>query len=77
MTSQVEFSSRAALCRRLAEREPANGVLWMAEAANWSRLSKERFRGEPRTLISSDPLWSGRARSLERLVNSCVSKSSR
>ena len=77
MTSQVEFSSRAALCRQLARREPANGVLWMAEAANWSRLSKERFRREPRTLISSDLLWSWRARSLECLVKSCVSKSSR
>jgi hypothetical protein len=77
MTSQVEFSSRAALCRQLATREPANGVLWMAEAANWSRLSKEKLRGDAITQISSGALASWRVRSLERLVNSCVSKSSR
>jgi hypothetical protein len=42
MASQLELISRAALCRRLAKREPANQALWMAEAENWSRLSKER-----------------------------------
>jgi len=47
MISQAEFSSRAALCRQLAKREPANGVFWIAEAENWSRLSNESFRGEP------------------------------
>ena len=47
MASQLEFSARAALCRELAKREPANGVLWMAEAENWSRLSNEKLRGEP------------------------------
>jgi len=41
MTDQLEFSSRAVLCRKLAQREPANRVYWMAEAENWSRLSKE------------------------------------
>ena len=63
MISQVELKSRAALCRQLAKREPANGVLWMAEAENWSRLSKEKFRGEPRVLIGSDVLGSRQARS--------------
>ena len=43
MASKLEFSARAALCRELARREPANGVLWMAEAENWSRLSNENF----------------------------------
>jgi hypothetical protein len=46
MSSQVECSARAALCVRLAKREPANRILWMAEAENWSRLSKERLRRE-------------------------------
>ena len=32
MTGQLEFSLRATLCRKLAKREPANRVLWMAEA---------------------------------------------
>ena len=43
MTSQLELSSRAALCRQLAEREPANRSLWLAEAENWLRLSKDKL----------------------------------
>ena len=42
MTGQLEFDLRATLCRQLAEREPANRAFWMAEAENWSRLSKEK-----------------------------------
>ena len=42
MTDQSELDSRAALCRELAQREPANRTFWMAEAENWSRLSKKR-----------------------------------
>jgi hypothetical protein len=41
MSSQLECSARAALCMRLAKREPDNGRLWVAEAEHWSRLSKE------------------------------------
>lgn len=77
MTSQLELTSRAALCRQLAKREPANGVFWMAEAENWSRLSKQGLRGGARTQISSGIFASLRVRSAKRLVNSCVSKSSR
>jgi hypothetical protein len=46
--SQLEFSARVALCRQLANQEPANRALWMAEAEKWLRLglSKERLRGE-------------------------------
>jgi len=47
MASQLELRARAALCRQLAEREPANHVFWIAEAENWSRLSNERARDEP------------------------------
>jgi hypothetical protein len=47
MASQLELGARAALCRQLAKREPANRVLWMAEAENWSRLSNEKLRSEP------------------------------
>jgi len=68
MISQVELKSRAALCRQLAEREPANGVLWMAEAASWSRLSKKDSRGEPRMPAGSEISESSRAR-LERLLS--------
>jgi hypothetical protein len=46
MSTQLECSARAALCTKLAKREPANRILWMAEAENWSRLSKQRLRGE-------------------------------
>jgi hypothetical protein len=48
MASQLELSARAALCRQLAKREPTNRVLWTAEAENWSRLSNDKLRGEPR-----------------------------
>jgi hypothetical protein len=41
MMGQLEFNLRATLCRKLAKREPANRILWMAEAESWSRLSKE------------------------------------
>jgi hypothetical protein len=47
MASQLELAARAALCRQLAEREPANRVFWMAEAENWSRLSNGKLCGEP------------------------------
>ena len=57
MISPQELSSRAALCRQLAKREPANGVLWMAEAENWSRQSKEKLHGGARTQMSSGRTW--------------------
>jgi hypothetical protein len=41
MASHLEFSSRAALCRQLARREPNSKIYWLAEAENWSRLSRE------------------------------------
>jgi hypothetical protein len=45
MISRSEISSRIQLCKELARREPANRAVWMAEAGNWSRLSKEKLRG--------------------------------
>ena len=48
MISRLELNSRIRLCRQLAKREPANRALWMAEAGNWSRLSKEKLQGEAR-----------------------------
>ena len=53
MTGQLEFSLRATLCRQLAKREPANRVLWMAEAETWSRLSKEKSRAAAEEKINS------------------------
>ncbi len=53
MTDQSELNSRAALCRELAQREPANRTFWMAEAENWSRLSKEKVHGEDSVKIDS------------------------
>ena len=46
MISQLELYSRVRLCRQLAKREPANRAFWMDEAGIWSRLSKEKLRGE-------------------------------
>ena len=46
MTDPLELNLRAALCRQLAKREPANQALWIAEAENWVRLSDEKLRGE-------------------------------
>jgi hypothetical protein len=53
MTDHSELSSRAALCRELAQREPANRAFWMAEAENWSRLSKAQLHGEDSARIDS------------------------
>jgi len=63
MTDQSELNSRAALCRKLAQREPANRTFWMAEAENWSRLSKEKPRREDSVEIDSGILARLRAQS--------------
>jgi len=44
--SLFELNSRAALCRQLASREPANRSVWMAEARSWSRLADETLHGD-------------------------------
>jgi hypothetical protein len=54
MTSHLELWSRAALCRQLARREPGSKVYWLAEAENWSRLSREPIRLD-RTGSRDDP----------------------
>ncbi|MEO8320044.1 MAG: hypothetical protein ABJA75_03650 [Bradyrhizobium sp.] len=41
MTSHLELSSRAALCRQLARREPNSKTYWLAEAENWLRLARK------------------------------------
>jgi hypothetical protein len=38
MITPTELSSRAALCRKLAQREPNSKVYWLAEAEKWLRL---------------------------------------
>ena len=53
MTDQSELNSRAALCRKLAQREPANRIFWILEAENWSRLSKQKRCSEDSTEIDS------------------------
>jgi hypothetical protein len=52
MSNQLECGARAALCMRLAKREPANGHFWIAEAEHWLRLSKEALGGEARPITS-------------------------
>mgnify|MGYP005613660503 FL=1 len=56
MTDKLEFNLRAMLCRQLARREPENRVLWMAEAENWSRLSKKTGRGRGEEKIDASRL---------------------
>ena len=56
MTDQLEFNLRAMLCRQLARREPENRILWMAEAENWSRLSKKTSRGRAEQKIDASRL---------------------
>jgi hypothetical protein len=68
MADQSELNSRAALCRKLAEREPANATLWMAEAENWSRLSKEKPHGEDSVKIDSGILARLRMQSTKFLI---------
>jgi hypothetical protein len=54
MISNIELSSRAALCRQLARREPESKIYWLAEAENWSRLSREPIH--PFRKDDKDPL---------------------
>ena len=68
MADQSEFNSRAALCRKLAQREPANRTFWMAEAENWSRLSKETLQGEDSARIDSGILARLRVQSSKFLL---------
>ena len=67
MTDQSEFNSRAALCRKLAQCEPANQTFWMAQAENWSRLSKEKPHSEDGIEIDSGILARLRAQSIRFL----------
>jgi hypothetical protein len=62
MTSQLEFGSRAALCRQFAKQEPANRALWMAEAESWARLSNGKLPRKGRIRIGCVALASWRAR---------------
>ena len=68
MTDQSELNSRAALCRKLAQREPANRTLWMAEAESWLRLSKEKPHGEDSAEIDSGILTRLRVPSIKFLL---------
>ena len=55
MITQTEMSSRAALCRQLAQREPSSKTYWLAEADHWLRLSRQPIHLE-RTGRDDDPL---------------------
>jgi hypothetical protein len=68
MTDQSELNSRAALCRKLAQREPANRTFWMAEAENWSRLSEQQLHGEDSFKIDSGILARVRVQSTKFLL---------
>jgi hypothetical protein len=68
MTDQSELNSRAALCRKLAQREPANRTFWMAEAENWSRLSQRQLDGEESVKIDSGILARIRVQSAKLLL---------
>ena len=52
MMSPFELSSRAALCRRLANWDPANRSIWLAEATTWSRLLDQTLHDEVASRIA-------------------------
>jgi hypothetical protein len=68
MADQLEFSSRAALCRKLAQVEPENRVYWIAEADKWSRLSKESPTGTDNLETGSGVLAKLRVRSTRMML---------
>jgi hypothetical protein len=68
MADQLEFSSRAALCRELALREPENRAYWIAEAESWSRLSKEDPSGKDNPESGSGVLAKLRVRSMRMML---------
>lgn len=68
MPSQLELSSRAALCRQFAKLEPASRALWMAEAESWARLSNAKLPGQG-VKIGSVGLVNWRARWEGSFVN--------
>ena len=68
MNDHSEFNSRAALCRELAQREPANRTFWIAEAEHWSRLSKEKWRDDGNVEIGSGILLRLRTQSRRFLL---------
>ena len=68
MIDQSELNSRAALCRKLAQCEPVNRIFWIAEAENWSRLSKEKRDGKDGAEIDSGILVRLRAQSAKFLL---------
>jgi hypothetical protein len=68
MVDPLELSSRATLCRKLAQREPENRVYWIAEAENWSRLSKESPAGEDNPDAGSGVLARLRMRSARLML---------
>jgi hypothetical protein len=43
MNNLMELSAKAALCRQLAVREPANSAIWLAEAERWSHLADDEM----------------------------------
>ena len=53
--------------------EPANQTFWMAEAENWSRLSKEKLHGEDGVEIDPE-FWRGCARNRPDFCSSWRSK---
>jgi hypothetical protein len=68
VADQSELNSRAALCRKLAEREPDNRTLWIAEAESWSRLSKQKPHDDDTVKIDSGILARLRAQSSKLLL---------
>jgi hypothetical protein len=68
MTDQSELNSRAALCRKLAQCEPANRIFWIAESEHWLRLSKEKRGGRDGVEIDSGVLMRLRMQSAKLLL---------
>lgn len=52
MKSRMEYGARAALCRRLAIREPVHGAIWLAEAERWLQLAQVQSPDDMQTVTS-------------------------
>jgi hypothetical protein len=72
MISQLELDSRAALCRQLANREPAHRAFWIAEAERWSRLSKGNLHGDTGQHSANAVMARARSGFFSHRLRSCI-----
>ena len=60
MTALADFDARAVLCRQLAELEPHNRGLWLAEADRWHRLAALQATASGEARLELKPVPAGK-----------------